>query len=153
MAEPRVFTSAEELKAAVGEELGVSDWHEIDQRRIDLFAEATGDHQWIHVDPERAAQGPFGSTIAHGYLTLSLLPLLVPQTLRVDGARMGVNYGAEKVRFPGPVPVGSRVRARVTLDAAPEKAGGTQVAATVVVEREGAEKPACIAQTLTVYYW
>lgn len=153
MAEPRVFTSAEELKAAVGEELGVSDWHEIDQRRIDLFAEATGDHQWIHVDPERAAQGPFGSTIAHGYLTLSLLPLLVPQTLRVDGARMGVNYGAEKVRFPGPVPVGSRVRARVTLDAATEKAGGTQVAATVVVEREGAEKPACIAQTLTVYYW
>ncbi|WP_029391050.1 MaoC family dehydratase [Streptomyces xiaopingdaonensis] len=153
MAEPRVFTSAEELKTAVGEELGVSDWHEIDQRRIDLFAEATGDHQWIHVDPERAAQGPFGSTIAHGYLTLSLLPLLVPQTLRVDGARMGVNYGAEKVRFPSPVPVGSRVRARVTLDAATEKAGGTQVAATVVVEREGAEKPACIAQTLTVYYW
>ncbi|WP_026328023.1 MaoC family dehydratase [Streptomyces sulphureus] len=153
MAEPRIFTSAEELKAAVGEELGVSDWHGIDQRRIDLFAEATGDHQWIHVDPERAAQGPFGSTIAHGYLTLSLLPLLVPQTLRVDGARMGVNYGAEKVRFPSPVPVGSRVRARVTLDAATEKAGGLQVAATVVVEREGAEKPACIAQTLTVYYW
>ncbi len=111
MAEPQVFTSAPELRAAVGQELGVSDWLEVDQKRIDLFADATGDHQWIHVDPERAAEGPFGSTIAHGYLTLSLLPALVPQILRVEGVRMGVNYGTDKVRFPAPVPVGSRLRA------------------------------------------
>jgi len=154
MAEPRVFTSADELAAAVGEELGVSDWLEVDQKRIDLFADATGDHQWIHVDPERAAGGPFGSTIAHGYLTLSLLPALVPQTMRVDGVRMGVNYGVNKVRFPAPVPVGSRVRARAELaGVTPVGENAVQVAAQVTVEREGGDKPVCVAETLSRYYW
>ncbi|WP_030893507.1 MaoC family dehydratase [Streptomyces sp. NRRL F-5053] len=154
MAEPRVFTSPGALRDAAGEELGTSDWLEIDQQRIDGFAEATGDHQWIHVDPERAAEGPFGTTIAHGYLTLSLLPALVPQVLRVEGMRMGVNYGVNKVRFPAPVPVGSRVRARVALGEVDEAAdGGVQVAARVTVEREGGEKPVCVAESLSRYYW
>ncbi|CAL9396095.1 MaoC family dehydratase [Streptomyces albus] len=154
MAEPRVFTSADELKEAVGEELGTSDWLEVDQRRIDLFADATGDHQWIHVDPQRAADGPFGSTIAHGYLTLSLLPALVPQIMRVEGMRMGVNYGVDRVRFPAPVPVGSRLRARATLtDVSEASDGGVQVAARVTVEREGGERPVCVADSLSRYYW
>ncbi|MGP3988770.1 MaoC family dehydratase [Streptomyces sp. 3N207] len=154
MAEPRVFTSADELRAAVGQELGHSDWLEVDQKRIDLFADATGDHQWIHVDPERAAEGPFGSTIAHGYLTLSLLPALVPQILRVEGMRMGVNYGTNKVRFPAPVPVGSRLRARATLaDVNETSDGGVQVAAQVTVELEGGDKPVCVAESLSRYYW
>ncbi|MEU5837856.1 MaoC family dehydratase [Streptomyces diacarni] len=154
MAEPRVFTSADELRAAVGEELGSSDWIEVDQKRIDLFADATGDHQWIHVDPERAAGGPFGGTIAHGYLTLSLLPALVPQIMRVEGMKMGVNYGVNKVRFPSPVPSGTRVRARVTLtDVSEASDGGVQVAAQVTVEREDADKPVCVAESLSRYYW
>ncbi|MGW8381089.1 MaoC family dehydratase [Streptomyces sp. ODS28] len=153
MAEPRVFTSTEELTAAVGEELGASDWLEIDQKRIDLFAEATGDHQWIHVDPERAKEGPFGSTIAHGYLTLSLLPSLVPQVMRVEGMKMGVNYGTNKVRFPSPVPVGSRVRARAELQEVTEAGGGVQVTAKVTVEREGGDKPVCVAETVSRYFW
>ncbi|WP_030684064.1 MaoC family dehydratase [Streptomyces sp. NRRL B-1347] len=154
MAEPRIFTSADELRAAVGEQLGHSDWLEVDQKRIDLFAEATGDHQWIHVDPERAAAGPFGATIAHGYLTLSLLPVLVPQVLRVEGMRMGLNYGTNKVRFPSPVPVGSRLRATVALtEAEPTKDGGVQVTAAVTVEREGADKPACVADSVSRYYF
>lgn len=102
MAEPRIFTSAQELRDGVGEQLGHSDWLEIEQERVDRFAEATGDHQWIHVDPERAKDGPFGTTIAHGYLTLSLLPALVPQVMRVEGMKMGINYGTNKVRFPRP---------------------------------------------------
>lgn len=153
MAAPRIFTSADELRAAVGEPLGHSDWLEVDQRRIDLFAEATGDHQWIHVDPERAALGPFEGTIAHGYLTLSLLPLLVPQVLRVEGARMGLNYGTNKVRFPAPVPVGSRVRAAVTLREVTEAGGGVQVVAAVTVEREGREKPVCVAESVSRYFF
>ncbi|MGW0704535.1 MaoC family dehydratase [Streptomyces sp. NPDC002643] len=153
MAEPRIFTSAEELKAAVGEQLGYSDWLEVDQKRIDLFAEATGDHQWIHVDPEKAAAGPFGTTIAHGYLTLSLLPLLVPQVLKVDNVKMGVNYGTNKVRFPSPVPVGSRLRATATLQEVTEVGGGVQVTAAVVVEREGGEKPVCVAESVSRYYF
>ncbi|SCK53803.1 Acyl dehydratase [Streptomyces sp. WMMB 714] len=153
MAEPRVFSSTAELAAAVGQELGVSDWLEIDQKRIDLFAEATGDHQWIHVDPARAQDGPFGTTIAHGYLTLSLLPDLVPRVLRVEGARMGVNYGVNKVRFPAPVPVGSRLRARVELVDVSEAGEGVQVAAKVTVEREGGDKPVCVAETLSRYFW
>lgn len=111
MAEPRVFKDVDDLKGAVGEQLGYSDWVEIEQSRIDQFAEATGDHQWIHVDPERAKEGPFKTTIAHGYLTLSLLPLFGPQLMKVEGMKMGVNYGTNKVRFPAPVPVGSRLRA------------------------------------------
>lgn len=133
MAEPRIFTSAEELRAAVGERLGHSDWLEVDQKRIDLFAEATGDHQWIHVDPERAAKGPFGTTIAHGYLTLSLLPVLVPQVLSVENVTMGVNYGTNKVRFPSPVPVGSRVRATAVLKEVAEAGGGVQITTLVTV--------------------
>lgn len=153
MAEPRIFTSAEELRAAVGERLGHSDWLEVDQKRIDLFAEATGDHQWIHVDPEAAAKGPFGTTIAHGYLTLSLLPVLFPQVLAVENVTMGVNYGANKVRFPSPVPSGSRVRATAVLKEVAEAGGGVQVTAVVTIEREGAEKPVCVAESVSRYYF
>ncbi|MDT9691585.1 MaoC family dehydratase [Streptomyces sp. P9(2023)] len=153
MAEPRIFTSAEELRAAVGEQLGHSDWLEIEQKRIDLFADATGDHQWIHVDPERAAGGPFGRTIAHGYLTLSLLPTLVPQIMRVEGMKMGLNYGTNKVRFPAPVPVGSRLRAGAVLTEVTEAGGGVQVTATVTVEREGGDKPVCVAESVSRYYF
>ncbi|MGW7314808.1 MaoC family dehydratase [Streptomyces sp. NPDC054865] len=153
MAGPRVFTSAEELRAGIGEPLGPSGWLEVDQKRIDLFADATGDHQWIHVDPERAASGPFGSTIAHGYLTLSLLPSLVPQIMLVEGMRMGINYGVDKVRFPAPVPVGSRLRATALITSVSEVGEGVQVAATVTVEREGAEKPVCVAESVSRYYF
>ncbi|MEU8542861.1 MaoC family dehydratase [Streptomyces sp. NPDC048717] len=153
MAEPRIFTSAEELRAAVGEQLGYSDWLEIEQERIDRFADATGDHQWIHVDPERAAAGPFGRTIAHGYLTLSLLPALVPQVMRVEGMKMGLNYGTEKVRFPAPVPVGSRLRATAVLTEVREAGGGVQVTAKVTVEREGGDKPVCVAESVSRYYF
>ncbi|MEV6314883.1 MaoC family dehydratase [Streptomyces sp. NPDC051776] len=152
MAEPRVFSSLDELRSAVGQQLGFSDWLEIDQKRIDLFADATGDHQWIHVDPEKAAAGPFGTTIAHGYLTLSLLPALVPQLMRVEGVRMGVNYGSNKVRFPSPVPVGSRVRATAEVAAVTEVEGGVQLTTSVTVEREGSEKPACVAETVSRFY-
>ncbi|MFF9912885.1 MaoC family dehydratase [Streptomyces sp. NPDC013457] len=153
MAEPRIFTSPEELRAAVGEPLGHSDWLEVEQKRIDLFADATGDHQWIHVDPERAASGPFGKTIAHGYLTLSLLPTLVPQIMRVEGMKMGLNYGTNKVRFPSPVPVGSRLRAGAVLTEVTEAGGGVQVTATVTVEREGGDKPVCVAESVSRYYF
>ncbi|MBA0050596.1 MaoC family dehydratase [Streptomyces sp. AJS327] len=153
MAEPRVFTSAEELAAAVGEPLGHSDWMEIGQRRIDLFADATDDHQWIHVDTERAAGGPFGGTIAHGYLTLSLLPALVPQVIRLEGQRMGVNYGVNKVRFPAPLPSGSRVRGAVELVDVREAGEGVQVTVKVTVEREGGDKPVCVAETVSRYFW
>src|SRR4051794_128349 len=153
MAEPRIFTSADDLKAAVGEQLGHSDWLEVDQKRIDLFAEATGDHQWIHVDPEKAAAGPFGTTIAHGYLTLSLLPALVPQVMRVEGMKMGVNYGSNKVRFPAPVPVGSRVRATAVVKEVTEAGGGVQVTAAVTVEREGGDKPVCVAESVSRFYF
>lgn len=152
MAEPRIFTSADELKAAVGEQLGYTDWLEVDQKRIDLFAEATGDHQWIHVDPEKAAAGPFGTTIAHGYLTLSLLPLFGPQLISVEGVKMGVNYGTDKVRFPAPVPVGSRVRATATITSVDEVRGGVQVATAFTVEREGGDKPVCVAESVARYY-
>nr|WSW46628.1 MaoC family dehydratase [Streptomyces sp. NBC_01001] len=153
MAEPRIFTSTEELHAGIGETLGPSEWLEVDQKRIDLFADATGDHQWIHVDPERAAGGPFGSTIAHGYLTLSLLPSLVPQVMRVEGMKMGINYGTNKVRFPAPVPVGSRLRATVVITEVTQAGGGVQVAATVTVEREDGDKPVCVAESVSRYYF
>ncbi|WP_328297821.1 MaoC family dehydratase [Streptomyces sp. NBC_00435] len=153
MSEPRIFTSAEELTAGIGQPLGPSGWLEVDQKRIDLFADATGDHQWIHVDPERAADGPFGSTIAHGYLTLSLLPSLVPQIMRVEGMRMGINYGVNKVRFPAPVPVGSRLRATALITEVVEAGGGVQVAATVTVELEGGAKPVCVAESVSRYYF
>jgi len=146
----RVLNGLEELQAAVGEHLGYSDWVEIDQQRIDLFAEATGDHQWIHVDPEKAKAGPFGSTIAHGYLTLSLIPMLVWQIYTVEGTKMGVNYGCNKVRFPSPVPVGSRVRAGVELLSVTPGGGGQQVVARVTIEREGGDRPSCVAETVSV---
>ncbi|OMI37258.1 MaoC family dehydratase [Streptomyces sparsogenes] len=153
MAEPRIFTSPDELRSAVGEDLGPSDWLEVDQKRIDLFADATGDHQWIHVDPEKAAAGPFGTTIAHGYLTLSLLPAFTPQLLTVEGVRMGINYGVNKVRFPSPVPVGSRLRATGRVAEVTEVAdGGFQVTLVVTVEREGGDKPVCVAESVARYY-
>ncbi|MGW1162975.1 MaoC family dehydratase [Streptomyces sp. NPDC002513] len=152
MAEPRTFTSVDALKAAVGQHLGYTDWLEIDQKRIDLFADATGDHQWIHVDPEKAASGPFGTTIAHGYLTLSLLPLFGPQLIRVEGATMGVNYGTNKVRFPAPVPVGSRLRATAAITGVEDVPGGVQVAVAFTVEREGGDKPVCVAESVSRYY-
>jgi acyl dehydratase len=146
----KVFQGIEELERAVGTHLGYSDWHTVTQRQIDTFAEATGDHQWIHVDPEKAAAGPFGGTIAHGYLTLSLVPMLVWQVYAVEGVRMGVNYGANKVRFPSPVPVDTKVRAGVELLSVKPGGGGYQVIATVTVEREGADKPACVVETVSV---
>ncbi|MEU6668895.1 MaoC family dehydratase [Streptomyces sp. NPDC046727] len=152
MTEPRTFTSPDELRAAVGEQLGPTDWLEIDQKRIDLFAEATGDHQWIHVDPEKAATGPFGTTIAHGYLTLSLLPLFGPQLLQVEGVKMGVNYGTNKVRFPSPVPVGSRLRATGRIAGVEDVTGGVQVTVAFTVEREGGDKPVCVAESVSRYY-
>ncbi|MFF4757982.1 MaoC family dehydratase [Streptomyces sp. NPDC001292] len=152
MAEPRIFTSPDELRAAVGERLGYTDWLEIDQKRIDLFADATGDHQWIHVDAEKAAAGPFGTTIAHGYLTLSLLPLFGPQLLEVQGVRMGVNYGTNKVRFPAPVPVGSRLRSTALITGVDDVPDGVQVTVAFTVEREGGDKPVCVAESVVRYY-
>ncbi|WP_353941607.1 MaoC family dehydratase [Streptomyces sp. HUAS MG91] len=152
MAEPRVFKDVDELKGAVGEQLGYSDWVEIEQSRVDGFAEATGDHQWIHVDPERAKAGPFGTTIAHGYLTLSLLPLFGPQLIAVEGVKMGVNYGTNKVRFPAPVPVGSRLRATGRITSVEDVAGGVQVSVAFTVERDGGDKPVCVAESVSRYY-
>src|SRR5947207_13000333 len=152
MAEPRTFTSANELKAAVGEQLGYSDWVEIDQKRIDLFADATGDHQWIHVDPERAASGPFGTTIAHGYLTLSLLPVVSYEVIPSPDGGMAINYGLDRVRFPAPVPVGSRVRASFEVTAVDDADWGRQVKMTATVERECGDKPVCVAEVLFRYY-
>lgn len=146
------FATVDDLRAAVGTHLGYGDWLAIDQHRIDTFADATGDHQWIHVDPERAATGPFESTIAHGYLTLSLLPVLASRMAAVDEARMSVNYGLNKVRFPAPVPTGSRVRAGVELLAVDDVPGGVQVMTRVTVERDGGDKPVCIAETVTRVY-
>ncbi len=150
---PTVFNSPHELEQAVGKQLGVSDWLEIDQQRIDRFAEATGDHQWIHVDPERAKQGPFGATIAHGYLTQSLVNHFLPQIVEVRGISMGVNYGADRVRFPAPVPVGSRIRGRGELvSAEPTKDGGVQAVVRVTVEIDGSERPGCVIDTISRYY-
>jgi acyl dehydratase len=148
----RVFNGVDELRAAAGSPLGVSDWVTVDQGQIDTFAEATGDHQWIHVDQERAAAGPFGTTIAHGFLTLSLLPVLVGQTYRVEGTSMGVNYGLNKVRFTSPVPVGSKVRGSIELLDVADVAGGVQMTTKVTVEIEGSERPALVAEWLTRQY-
>jgi acyl dehydratase len=142
----------DELSSHVGHHLGYSDYRVVTQEQVDLFADATGDHQWIHVDPVRAAAGPFGGTIAHGYLTLSLVPVLVGSLLHVEGTSMGVNYGSNRVRFTSPVPVGSRVRAGATLRSVDEVPGGFQVALEVTIEIEGQDKPACVAETLTRFY-
>jgi len=146
-------TTIAELPSLKGQELGTSDWLEVTQERVNTFADATGDHQWIHVDVERAkAESPFGGPIAHGYLTLSLLVPLVSQTYTISDAKMGVNYGLNKVRFPAPVPVGSKVRARVTLKDVEEVAGGLQNTFAVTIEREGGDKPVCIAEWVTRVY-
>jgi acyl dehydratase len=143
----------EELKTQVGKELGTSSWVTIEQDRIDTFAEATGDHQWIHVEPERAKDGPFGSTIAHGFLTLSLIPALSWEVYTIEGARLSVNYGLNKLRFITPVKVGSRVRAHLTVASVEDVPGDAlQVAMNVTIELEGAEKPAAVAETLTRVY-
>src|SRR3954467_8205199 len=143
----------EGVRGLVGQPLGYSDWVTVSQEQVNQFADATGDHQWIHVDPERAAkESPFGGPIAHGYLTLSLLPMLMPQIVEITGFRMGVNYGTEKVRFPSPVPVGSRVRAGATLDRADPNGGGIAMVVTVTVEVEGASKPAMVATSLSRRY-
>ncbi|MFI5844290.1 MaoC family dehydratase [Catenuloplanes sp. NPDC051500] len=149
----RVFDDPAKLAAAAGEHLGYSDWTTVDQARIDAFATATGDDQWIHVDPARAAAGPFGATIAHGFLTLSLIPALSWQVYRIEGVRMGINYGLDRVRFPAPLVSGSRVRAGVLLLSVTPAAGDAlQIAAEVTLEREGGEKPVCVAQTLSRVY-
>ena len=145
----RVFSGPEELTAAVGEEIGVSDWLEITQERVDLFAEATGDHQWIHTDPEAAAEGPFGTTIAHGYLTLSLLPSFMFSLVKVEGIAMGVNYGLNKVRFPRPVPVGARVRAVGELTDVKGTPAGYLSNLKMTIEIEGEDKPAAVADWIT----
>ncbi|MUM06730.1 MULTISPECIES: MaoC family dehydratase [unclassified Mycolicibacterium] len=147
----RTFTSADDIVGSVGQELGVSDWVKVTQKQVDTFAEATGDHQWIHVDVDRAQrESPFGGPIAHGYLSLSLLPMLGWQIYTIEGAKMGINYGSNKVRFPSPVPVGSRVRLRSTLQNAevlPD--GAVQLTVNQVLEIEGHPKPALVAETLS----
>ena len=145
-----VFTGIDEVKAAAGTDLGVTDWYEITQRQVDVFADATEDHQWIHVDPERAAKGPFGGPVAHGYLTLSLLSMFIGQLWRVDGLKMVVNYGLNKVRFPSPVLVGKRIRARGEVQSVAEAKQGLQLTMLVTVEIEGADKPACVAESLAL---
>jgi acyl dehydratase len=146
----RVFTTFDDLDAAVGEQLGSSEWLTVDQDRVDAFADATGDHQWIHVDVERAEKGPFGGTIAHGYLTLSLIPLFSSQifALETPGARL--NYGVNKVRFPSPLRVGSRVRGTATLAEVTDVPAGKQMVVSYVVEIEGEGKPACVAETVVL---
>ena len=142
----------DEIRALAGKDLGKSAWMEVTQERVNQFADATGDHQWIHVDPERAAAGPFGATIAHGYLTLSLATELILEAVHIVGVTMGINYGLNKVRFPAPVPVGSKLRASVTLAAADEVADGVQVALATTFEIEGGTKPVCVAEILFRYY-
>jgi len=142
----------EELAPLVGTHLGYSDYLTVTQEQVNLFADATNDHQWIHVDPERAKSGPFGQAIAHGYLTLSLIPELLASVIKVDGVAMGVNYGTNKVRFTSPVPVGAQIRAGATLAAVEPINGGAQVALDVVVEVKDAPKPSCVAQVVYRYY-
>ena len=141
-----------DLPALLGQEIAVSDWLTVTQERINQFAEATGDHQWIHVDVERAKGSPFKSTIAHGFLTLSLLPLFTQQCIRMPSVRMGVNYGLNKVRFPSPVPAGSRLRGRFTLKEVEPVEGGVQMTLTATIEREGGDKPVCIAESVSRRY-
>lgn len=149
----RVFKTPHELLDRVGEELGETDWLEIDQTRVNLFADATGDHQWIHVDVEKAKRGPFGGPIAHGYLTAALANYFLPQLLDVQGTSMGVNYGCDKIRFPAPVPVGSKVRGTAVLTSVEEtKDGGIQAKITVKIEIEGQERPACVIETISRFY-
>lgn len=148
-----VFSSVDEVLALIGQDLGQTDWLEIAQDRVNQFAEATGDHQWIHVDPERAKNGPFGACIAHGYLTLALAGSFFLERIASAKARMGVNYGLDKVRFPAPVRVGARIRGRGELIRAERVEGGVQAVIRVTVEIEGSERPACVADTMSRYYF
>ncbi|NDY92405.1 MaoC family dehydratase [Ideonella livida] len=146
------FAHLSDLAHRVGQPLGCSDWIPIDQTRIQQFADATGDHQWIHTDPRRAADGPFKTTVAHGFLTLSLLPLMFESGLRIADVRMGVNYGLNRVRFPAPVPVDSRLRGHFTLQAYDPLPGGAQLTVEVIMEREGFDKPVCVAEAVVRQY-
>ena len=147
----RVFDGLDELTSAVGSHLGFSQWHEVTQSQVDLFADATGDHQWIHVDPRRAADGPFGTTIAHGFLTLSLAPMLSAEVYRIEGVAMGVNYGCNRVRFPAPVKVGSRVRGGVELLSVKPASMGHQVTTRITVEVESSDKPGCVVELVALF--
>jgi len=147
----RTFSSLADFAAATGEDLGYSDWHEVTQAQVSAFADATGDHQWIHVDPQRAASGPFGKTIAHGYLTLAMLPVLVSEIYRIENLTMAVNYGLDRLRFPSPVPTGSRIRAGATLREVKETSLGLLAYSRVTVQVEGHEKAACVADTVTLF--
>jgi acyl dehydratase len=149
----RTITSADELVAAAGQDLGTSDWHTVTQDQIKAFADATGDHQWIHLDAERAADGPFGTTIAHGFLTLSLIPMLAREVYEVRGARMVVNYGLNRVRFPAPLPSGSDVRAQVTITEVTVDGDRTQVVSRVTIAARDAAKPCCVADTVAFFYF
>ena len=148
----RTITGLAELKAAEGQDLGTSDWHEVTQQDIDAFADVTGDHQWIHVDVERAKETPFGGTIAHGYFTLSLIPLLSRQVFGMEGFTFALNYGLNRVRFPSPMPVGQKVRCTVKVAEVQEIPGGAQTTMEMTLEREGGEKPVCVAETLVRAY-
>lgn len=146
---PRRFATLQSLRGLVGQDLASSDWISVDQQRIDRFAQATGDHQWIHVDPVKAAAGPYGTTIAHGFLTLSLLPALGESALAIDDVRMGVNYGLNKVRFIAPLPCGSRVRAHFKLVGFEAIEGGAKLTMQATLEREGGDKPVCVAESVS----
>jgi acyl dehydratase len=148
LSSPRIYEGIAGFEAHVGEHLGYSGWRQVTQTEIDLFAEATGDHQWIHVDAKKAAQGPYGKTIAHGYLTLSLVPVLVQQIYRVTGLSMQVNYGVDKLRFPAPVPVDSRIRAGAELVKVERNEKGGRATVRVTVEVEGSDRPACVVDTI-----
>ena len=150
----KTFDTLAELAACVGQEVAVTDWFTVTQQHIDQFADATGDHQWIHVDPERAKDGPFGACVAHGYLTLSLANLFLPQLVSYQRLKMGVNYGCDKVRFPAPVKVGARIRGRGEVVAAePVKGDGVQITVRISVEIEGADKPGCVVDTISRLYF
>ena len=146
---PTVFDGIEAVAAGVGTHVGYSAWHAVTQERVDAFAHATGDHQWIHVDPARAATGPFGGTIAHGYLTLSMIPMMLWETIRIDGLAMEINYGSDKLRFPAPVPVGSTIRAAVELLSLLEVPGGARLTTRVTVELADSAKPACVVEMIS----
>lgn len=149
----RNIASVEELKSLVGQEIAITDWTEISQERVNLFAEATGDYQWIHLDAERCrTESPYGTTIAHGFLTLSLLPILMQQAISMPESKLSVNYGLNKVRFPAPVPVGSRIRGRITPLKVEDIEGGIQTTWQVTIEREGSDKPVCIAESIARRY-
>lgn len=150
----REISSVEELKNLIGQEVAVTDWVAITQERVNMFADATGDHQWIHIDVERSRkESPYGGTIAHGFLTLSLLPMLMERAVSFPTIKMGVNYGLNKVRFPAPVPVGSRLRAGMALQEVEDIEGGAQITWKVTIEREGGDKPVCVAESIARLYW